>query len=58
MVKLKVFLQKINFKYRNTDLPDDIIFLSATFKGYKNNLEIEKYMKELKKKRNFSTYQT
>ena len=47
--------EKINFKYRNTDLPDDIIFLSATFKGYKkNNLEIEKYMKELKEKKEIS----
>ena len=47
--------EKINFKYRNIDLPDDIIFLSATFKGYKkNNLEIEKYMKELKEKKEIS----
>jgi len=46
---------KINFKYRNTDLPKDIIFLSATFKGFKKNKsEIQKYMDELKKKKEIS----
>tara|TARA_B100001250_G_C19652946_1_gene723551 strand:- start:44 stop:952 length:909 start_codon:yes stop_codon:yes gene_type:complete len=43
---------KINFKYRDTDLPKDIIFLSATFKGYKNSKsEIQNYMDELKNKK-------
>ena len=43
---------KINFKYRNIDIPKDFIFLSATFKGYfKNKINIEKYMNELKKKK-------
>ena len=43
---------KINFKYRNTDLPKEIIFLSATFKGSKkNNIEIENYMEQLKNKK-------
>jgi len=43
---------KINFKYRNTNLPKDNIFLSATFKGLKsNNIEIENYMNELKDKK-------
>ena len=42
----------INFQYRKIDLPNNIIFLSATFKGLKkNNLEIENYMKELKGKK-------
>jgi len=47
--------KKINFKYRNTDLPKNIIFLSATFKGLKKNKsEIEKYMDELKKQKEIS----
>ena len=48
---------KINFSYRNTDLPKDIIFLSATFKGFnKNKFKIQKCMDEFKKKKgNFST---
>ena len=29
----------IKFEYRKTDLPDDLIFLSASFKGNKNNYE-------------------
>ena len=47
--------KEINFKYRNTNLPKNIIFLSATFKGYKKSKsEIEKYMEELKKKKEIS----
>ena len=43
---------KINFNYRNTDLPQDIIFLSATFKGTnKKKNEIENYMNELQTKK-------
>jgi len=43
---------KINFAYRNTDLQKDIIFLSATFKGFKKNkFEIQKCMDEFKKKK-------
>ena len=39
---------KVVFKYRNIDLPKNIIFLSATFKGVnKNKIEIEKYMSEI-----------
>ena len=46
---------KINFAYRNTDLPKDIIFLSATFKGFKKNkFEIQKCMDEFKKKKETS----
>ena len=44
----------INFDYRNTDLPEDLIFLSASFKGVKSdsskvNSEVRK-MKSLKEK--------
>jgi UDP-N-acetylmuramate dehydrogenase len=42
----------INFKYRNSSLPDDLIFLSASFKGKKkNSYLIDKEMTELKKKK-------
>ena len=40
---------KVNFNYRSIDLPQDIIFLSATFKGInKKKNEIENYMNDLK----------
>ena len=43
---------KINFNYRSIELPKDLIFLSATFKGKeKKNSEIEIYMNEIKKKK-------
>ena len=43
---------KINFNYRSIELPKDLIFLSATFKGKeKDSLEINNYMNELIKKR-------
>ena len=43
---------KIVFKYRNTEIPKDTIFLSATFKGMKKNkIEIKNYMEELIKKK-------
>ena len=32
---LTIPAKKINFEYRNNDLPDDLIFLSASFKGKK-----------------------
>ena len=39
---------KINFNYRSIELPKDLIFLSATFKGKeKNSEEIKNYMNEL-----------
>ena len=45
--------KKINFHYRSIDLPKEIILLSATFEGFrKKNIEIEKYIKELKEKKN------
>ena len=51
--------KEINFEYRDSKLSDDLIFLSASFKGYKKKLEtIKKEMIELKKKkRRGSTYQ-
>tara|TARA_B100000579_G_scaffold313783_1_gene263248 strand:- start:130 stop:1038 length:909 start_codon:yes stop_codon:yes gene_type:complete len=40
---------KVNFNYRSTDLPQDIIFLSATFKGTNKKKDaIENCMKDLK----------
>ena len=42
----------INFKYRDSGLSDDLIFLSASFKGYKKNSDlIKNEMIELKKKK-------
>ena len=39
----------INFEYRNNDLSEDLIFLSASFKGIKSNkLKINKEIKKLK----------
>ena len=43
---------KVNFEYRNNDLPDDLIFLSASFRGgKKNKIEIKKEVNELKKRK-------
>ena len=45
----------INFKYRDSKLPDNLIFLSASFKGHKKKSDlIEKEMIELKKKKRTS----
>ena len=42
----------IIFKYRDSNLPDNLIFLSASFKGKKKNSNlIDKEMTELKKKK-------
>ena len=44
---------KIVFNYRSIELPKDLIFLSATFKGKgKNSEEINNYMNELNSLRN------
>jgi UDP-N-acetylmuramate dehydrogenase len=44
---------KILFEYRNNDLSEDLIFLSASFKSEKKNKDkIEKEMTELKKAKN------
>ena len=43
---------KVLFKYRNNDLPDDLIFLSASFQGEKKDKDkIEKEVIELKNKK-------
>ena len=43
---------KITFKYRNVDLSDDLMFLSASFKGNKENkIKIEKEVNALKKRK-------
>jgi UDP-N-acetylmuramate dehydrogenase len=42
----------INFKYRDSRLSDDLIFLSASFRGYKKNLDLVKNeMIKLKEKK-------
>ncbi len=44
--------KNINFEYRGTNLPKDVIFLSATFKGMKKNKnKIQEKIDELKKKK-------
>ena len=44
--------KEIDFQYRDSGLSDDLIFLSASFKGFKKNAElIQNEMKELKKKK-------
>ncbi len=46
---------KINFNYRSIQLPKDLIFLSATFKGNKKHSEeINNYMNELNKVKNMA----
>ena len=49
---LTIPANKIIFKYRNNNLPDDLIFLSASFKGEKKDkTEIEKEVFKLKSKK-------
>jgi len=49
---LTIPASKVIFKYRSNDLKEDLIFLSASFKGSKKNkVEIEKEVLELKKKK-------
>ncbi len=49
---LTIPAKNIIFDYRSCNLPKDLIFLSATFKGYKKEKEkIEKEVNELKKKK-------
>ena len=46
---------KIIFNYRSIELPKDLIFLSATFKGKeKNKIEINNYMNELNSNKNMT----
>ena len=45
-------IKDINFKYRDSGLSDDLIFLSASFKGFKKSSDlINNEMTELKKKK-------
>ena len=47
-----IHANKIKFNYRSIQLPKDLIFLSATFKGKKHSkLEIKNYMNKLIKKK-------
>ena len=49
---ISIPVKDINFKYRDSNLPDNLIFLSASFKGKKKDSNlIEKEMTELKKKK-------
>ena len=44
--------KEINFKYRDSGLSNDLIFLSASFKGFKKNSDlIKNEMKKLKEKK-------
>ena len=44
--------KEINFKYRDTSLSDELIFLSASFKGFKKNKDlIQNEMKIMKEKK-------
>ena len=46
---------KVTFEYRNNNLPEDLIFLSASFKGKKNDKpKIEKEIFELKDRKDIS----
>ena len=49
---LTIPVDKINFDYRNNNLPDNLIFLSASFKGKKKDSEeIKEKMLQLKNKK-------
>jgi len=46
---------KIKFEYRNSDLPEDLIFLSASFKGKKSNrASIQSLIKKYKEQKEIS----
>ena len=48
--------KEIDFKYRDSGLPNDLIFLSASFKGFRKKSDlIKKEMIELKRKKRKST---
>ena len=47
-----ILAKEIDFKYRDSGLPDNLIFLSASFKGYKKNSQIiNNEMTKLKEKK-------
>ena len=46
---------RIKFEYRTNDLPRDLIFLSASFKGeFKEKRKIQEYMKVIKDKKDYT----
>ena len=52
---LTIPAKEINFDYRNNDLSDDLIFLSASFKGEKKDTkEIFETMSKLKDKKDYN----
>jgi len=52
---LTIPANKVIFKYRNNNLPDDLIFLSASFKGKKKDKDkIKKEIFKLKSKKNIT----
>jgi len=52
---LTIPAKKINFDYRSNDLSDDLIFLSASFKGEKQNTQkILETMSKLKAKKDYN----
>ena len=52
---LTIPAKKIMFEYRNNDLPEDLIFLSASFKGFNKDKEkIKTEITELKNKKDNS----
>ena len=48
---LTIPAKNINFKYRDSGLSDDLIFLSASFKGFKKNKDLIKKEKKLLKEK-------
>ena len=49
---LTIPAKEVNFKYRGSSLSDDLIFLSASFKGFNKNKDlIKNEIKKLKKKK-------
>ena len=52
---ITVLADKVLFEYRNNDLPNDLIFLSASFKGEKKDKEvIKKTLTEMKNKKDIA----
>ena len=52
---LTIPAKEINFEYRNNDLSDDLIFISASFKGEKKDSQkILETMSKLKNKKNIN----
>tara|TARA_B100000902_G_scaffold378771_1_gene412366 strand:+ start:11695 stop:12606 length:912 start_codon:yes stop_codon:yes gene_type:complete len=52
---LTIAADKVKFEYRNNNLPDDLIFLSASFRGTKKKIqEIKDKMLKLKKQKDIN----